>query len=116
MPGTPTFIPSGALQRQGSDWRWTLRARRLRFEAVQNQHLEQGRFLTDTENSHRLDVAVIGHDLANTLFPAKDAIGKDLQVTGMTFRVIGVLEKSKGVFLRDSSCRQAGVSCPTSPI
>jgi putative ABC transport system permease protein len=46
---------------------------------------------------------VIGHDLAETLFPAKDAIGKELQVTGMTFRVIGVFEKSKGVFLRDSA-------------
>ena len=44
--------------------------------------MEQGRFLTESENSHRLDVAVIGHDLAETLFPAKDAIGKELQVVG----------------------------------
>jgi putative ABC transport system permease protein len=73
------------------------------FIFVQNSHLEQGRFLTETENNHRLDVVVIGHDLAQTLFPAKDALGKDLQVSGMTFRIIGVLEKSKGVFLRDNS-------------
>jgi putative ABC transport system permease protein len=73
------------------------------YEAVENARLEQGRFLTETENSHRLDVAVIGYDLADTLFPAKDAIGKDLQVSGMTFRVVGVLEKSKGVFLRNGS-------------
>ena len=71
------------------------------FQTVQNSHMEQGRFLTESENSHRLDVVVIGHDLAETLFPAKDAIGKDLQVSGMTFRIIGVIEKSKGVFLRD---------------
>ena len=102
VPGTPTFIP--AARYNGKEVTGVaFEGATPSFEAVQNEHLEQGRFLTDTENSHRLDVAVIGHDLANTLFPAKDAIGKDLQVTGMTFRVIGVLEKSKGVFLRDSS-------------
>jgi putative ABC transport system permease protein len=102
MPGTPTFIPTARYS--GKEVTGVaFEGATPSFEAVQNQHLEQGRFLTDTENSHRLDVAVIGHDLANTLFPARDAIGKDLQVTGMTFQVIGVLEKSKGVFLRDNS-------------
>jgi len=73
------------------------------YATVQKTHLEQGRFFTETENDHRIDVVVIGHDLAETLFPAKDAIDKELQVTGMTFRVIGVMEKGKGVFLRDDS-------------
>lgn len=73
------------------------------YIAVQNSRVELGRFFTETENDHRMDVVVIGHDLADTLFPARDAIGKDLQVSGMTFHVIGVLEKSKGVFLRDPS-------------
>jgi putative ABC transport system permease protein len=101
-PGTPRFIPTAryngkevtAVNFEGVT---------PSYEFVQNAHLEQGRFLTETENTHRLDVAVIGHDLADTLFPAKDAIGKELQVTGMTFRVIGVMEKTKGVFLRDNS-------------
>jgi putative ABC transport system permease protein len=73
------------------------------YTAVQNLHLEQGRFFTDAENDHRIDVAVIGHDLANTLFPAKDAVDKELLVSGMTFRIIGVLEKTKGIFLRDNN-------------
>jgi putative ABC transport system permease protein len=100
--GTPNFIPTAryngkevaAVNFEGVT---------PSFQAVQNAHMEQGRFLTETENNHRLDVAVIGHDLADALFPAKDAIGKDLQVTGMTFRIIGVMEKSKGVFLRDGT-------------
>jgi putative ABC transport system permease protein len=73
------------------------------YTSVQNLHLEQGRFFSEGENAHRMDVAVIGHDLANTLFPAKDAVDKELLVSGMTFRVIGVLEKTKGVFLRDNN-------------
>ena len=70
MPGTPTFIPIAryngkevtGVQFEGAT---------PSFEVVQNEHLEQGRFLTETENSHRLDVAVIGHDLADTLFPPR---------------------------------------------
>ena len=101
-PGTPSFIPTARYN--GKE------VTAVNFEgvtpsyiAVVNQRLEQGRFLTETEDSHRIDVAVIGHDLAETLFPAKDSIGKELQVAGMTYRIIGVLEKSKGVFIRDSS-------------
>ncbi len=73
------------------------------YVTVQNAHLEQGRFFTESEDLHRVDVAVIGYDLAENLFPAHDALGKELQVSGMAFRVIGVLEKSKSVFLRDNS-------------
>ena len=73
------------------------------YEFVQNTTLEQGRFLTEAENNERLDVAVIGFDLAETLFPAKDAVGKELQLNGMVFRVVGVMTKSKGVFLRDGN-------------
>ena len=86
------------------------------YVLVQNARLEQGRFLTESENLHRVDVAVIGHDLAETLFPAHDALGKELQVTGMTFRVIGVLEKSKAVFARDNSAdKQVYHSLPDVP-
>jgi putative ABC transport system permease protein len=102
VPGTPNFIPTAryngkevtAVNFEGVT---------PSFQLVQNAHMEQGRFLTESENIHRMDVVVIGHDLSEALFPAKDAIGKDLQVTGMTFRIIGVLGKSKGVFLRDSA-------------
>jgi putative ABC transport system permease protein len=73
------------------------------YVSVQNAHLEQGRFFSEAEDLHRVDVAVIGHDLAEALFPARDALGKELQLSGMSFRVIGVLEKSKAVFLRDNS-------------
>jgi ABC-type antimicrobial peptide transport system permease subunit len=102
QPGTPNFIPTARYN--GKE------VTAVNFEGVTpsyltvvNARLEQGRFLTESEDSHRMDVAVIGHDLADTLFPAKDAIGKELQVTGMTFRIIGVMEKSKGVFIRDNS-------------
>lgn len=73
------------------------------FVMVQSAQMEQGRFFTESENLHRAKVAVIGYDLAEKLFPAHDALGKELLVEGMSVRVVGVLEKSKAVFLRDNT-------------
>jgi putative ABC transport system permease protein len=70
---------------------------------VYNAHLIKGRFFNEGEDLHRMDVAVIGFDLQDGLFPGVDPIGKDIIVDGVSYRVIGVLEKRKGQFFRDES-------------
>ena len=70
---------------------------------VYNGHLLKGRFFNDGEDLHRVDVAVIGYDLQDGLFPGEDPIGKEIIVDGVSYRVIGVLEKRKGQFFRDES-------------
>jgi putative ABC transport system permease protein len=55
--------------------------------------LAEGRFFTEAENDNRSDVAVIGRDVANTLFPNLNAIGKEVMINGRNYRVIGVLGK-----------------------
>lgn len=49
-----------------------------------------GRYITDTDNEHRSLVALIGTDIAEKLFPGVDPIGKDLDVDGRAYRVVGV--------------------------
>ena len=49
-----------------------------------------GRYITDTDNEHRSLVALIGTDIAEKLFPGVDPIGKDLDVDGRPYRVVGV--------------------------
>jgi putative ABC transport system permease protein len=63
---------------------------------VYSLHLSSGRYFTEAENQHRVAVAVIGYDIANTLFIGEDPLGKQLQVSGSLYTVIGVLEKRKG--------------------
>src|SRR6185369_5816441 len=51
-----------------------------------------GRFFTDSEDRHRMSVAVIGQDMYKQLFGKEDAIGKTFLVAGHELQVIGVMK------------------------
>jgi putative ABC transport system permease protein len=50
----------------------------------------QGRYITDTDNEHRSMVALIGVDVAEKLFPGRDPVGKELEIDGRPYEVVGV--------------------------
>jgi putative ABC transport system permease protein len=76
-------------------------------EVVFNSRPAKGRFFSDAENMHRADVAVIGPDVAKTLYPDMDPIGKPIMIAGVTYEVIGVLEARKGQLVKDQSADKA---------
>jgi putative ABC transport system permease protein len=51
-----------------------------------------GRMWTDPEEQRAANVAVLGHDAAEDLFPDGSPIGKDIDCQGDIFTVIGVLD------------------------
>jgi putative ABC transport system permease protein len=57
-----------------------------------------GRFFTDFENLRRVPVAVIGEDVYKSLFSGLNAIGKQIQVDGHTYEVIGVMKRPANSF------------------
>ena len=73
------------------------------YQDVYNAHVRQGRFFTDFEDEHRVDVAVIGDEIDKNFFPAHDAIGKTILVDGISYKVIGVFDKRKGQLFKDES-------------
>jgi len=60
--------------------------------------LDEGRAFTREEEATRAKVAVIGVDVANTLFPYRRAVGEFIQIAGRQYRVIGVLTERE-IFL-----------------
>ncbi len=63
---------------------------------VMNLRMEAGRWINEADHNHNSNVVVLGHDTAETIFPANvDPIGKEVEIEGGPFRVIGVLEKRK---------------------
>ena len=62
---------------------------------IENRDVAEGRFIADPENEGAARVAYIGADVATKLFPAGNAVGSEISVRGLPYRVIGV-EVAKG--------------------
>jgi putative ABC transport system permease protein len=60
---------------------------------------DQGRYFTEEENARGAKVAVLGYDIAHTLFPDGNALNRVFMMDGAEYTVVGVLEKAKGGFL-----------------
>jgi len=65
---------------------------------VYDYGLAKGRWFTQTEDEQRMPVIVIGNDTANELFAETDPIGKEINIEGELFTVVGVSEKKKDAF------------------
>lgn len=60
--------------------------------------MDSGRYFTEAEDLNRSPVIVIGHDTAQELFGNSDPLGKELNIEGQLFTIIGVAEKRKTAF------------------
>jgi putative ABC transport system permease protein len=65
------------------------------YAEVENGGVEDGRFFGEAEDLHRADVVALGYDVNHALFPNESAVGKQMQIDGNTYTVIGVFEKKK---------------------
>lgn len=59
----------------------------------------KGRYFTASESYTGKNVAMIGHLIANKLFPRGEAIGKEIKIKGLKYVVIAVFkEEGEGIF------------------
>jgi putative ABC transport system permease protein len=65
---------------------------------VTDLNVREGRFFDDMDETRAAKVTVLGSDTADELFGGENAVGKEVEVTGMIFTVVGVLEKQKQAF------------------
>ncbi len=60
--------------------------------------IADGRFFSPPENDNAARVAFVGTDVANKLFPQGDAIGQEITISGIPYRIIGIQTAKGTVF------------------
>jgi putative ABC transport system permease protein len=68
---------------------------------ISNYVAQDGRFFSETENNRGMSVAFIGYDVQTKFFGGGDPVGRNIQVDGEEFKVVGV-SKQKGSVLGSS--------------
>jgi putative ABC transport system permease protein len=65
---------------------------------INNVDVADGRYFTDAEDNNASRVAYIGADVANKLYPSGSAVGQDIDISGLSYRVVGVATAKGTVF------------------
>ena len=60
------------------------------YNKISDVPVGQGRYFTQQEIDNARNIAIIGSDVADNLFPAQDPVGKSFKINGLNFTVIGV--------------------------
>ena len=60
--------------------------------------LKSGRWFSEIDDERRAPVIILGADTADELFGSSDPMGKEINIEGQLFGVIGVAEKVKSAF------------------
>jgi len=60
--------------------------------------LDSGRWFSEVDDEQRSSVIVIGHDTSAELFPSEQPLGKEINIEGQMFTVVGVAAQRKSVF------------------
>lgn len=63
------------------------------YSDVYETPVEQGRYFSPSEVDFGSNVAILGAEIATSLFGNKDPVGKQVKIRGLRFMVIGVMER-----------------------
>ena len=76
----------------------TLQGASSNINVMQNLQAVSGRFIAESDDQRRLQVAFIGNDLKERFFPNIDPVGRTIQIEGRPFEVIGLSREMGSVF------------------
>jgi putative ABC transport system permease protein len=67
---------------------------------IEKVDVAEGRYFTDAENNNAMRVAYVGKDVVDKLFPQGGAVGNEIVISGIPYRVIGIATAKGTVFGR----------------
>ncbi|PAW66719.1 MAG: ABC transporter [Opitutia bacterium Tous-C1TDCM] len=76
---------------------WTL-GTSADYARITRSDLKEGRFFSDFEAQTGRNVAVVGFDVADALFPGENAVGQNIRIRDQIFQIVGVAAR-QGSFL-----------------
>jgi putative ABC transport system permease protein len=65
---------------------------------IENVDIAEGRYFTGSEDSSSSNVAFIGADVANQLFPISSPVDQEVSISGLPYRIVGVAAAKGTVF------------------
>lgn len=65
---------------------------------IEKIDIAEGRYFTESENNNSVRVAFVGADVANKLFPRGGAVGGEIAIQGIPYRIIGIQTAKGTVF------------------
>jgi putative ABC transport system permease protein len=73
------------------------------YDKIFEVPVEKGRYITIDELDAGRNVAVIGYEVAQGLFPTEDAIGKFIKIRNIAFNVVGIVKKEGASFMGNTT-------------
>jgi putative ABC transport system permease protein len=100
---SPTYQTAAQVAYGANQSQFTITGVTPEFASVQAYTVEQGRFITNADNSAESRVVVLGSQAATDLFSGLNPMGRDITLNGINFTVVGVLASkgSTGFFSTD---------------
>lgn len=99
---SPLVRSGGQIIGGSGNWFTQIQGVSADYLTIRAWDLQSGEFFTERDITAKAKVCVLGSEIAENLFPDGDAVGKQVRVRNIPFKVIGVL-KSKGQTTSGSS-------------
>jgi len=98
IAGIAPALTSGNINIKGGDTTATtsMTATTPNYSEIRKIDVSSGRFLSQNDVDNRYKVAVVGVDVANELYKTTDVIGNTINVNGVDFSIIGILQQQGG--------------------
>src|SRR5215467_11121548 len=65
---------------------------------IDTEEAEIGRYISDADNNHRSNVALIGTDVSKRFFSGLDPLGRSIYIDGEAYEVVGVAKEMGSTF------------------
>ncbi len=72
---------------------YTIRGTYSTYQQCRSIDIAEGSFFDDQQDFAHMRVTVIGADVKKKLFSGQNAIGEDIRIDGITYKVIGIIRK-----------------------